>query len=207
LEADHLEAVTARKPEAARAPDVAIDEGVLELLVALVGEVAVRGDRRRERVAQAPAELEQVAHREELEDRILPPIDVRLDEVAAVLRLVVAAIEVEEEVGAPDRRLHAGADAVDVRAVGVEGEVAVEARRPGEARERAGPGKGDVLHQDVLLADLLEVAERQRATRMLPPKICSFWDRIGGPNVGSQYCGWPPKTLNWSGVPPRLKRI
>ena len=32
--------------------------------------------------------------------------------------------------------------------------------------------------------------------RTLPPKTCSSCDRRAGPNVGSQYCGSPPKTVS-----------
>jgi hypothetical protein len=69
LGAQALEAVTARQIQQTPAPDVAVDERSGELLVALVGEVSVPGECRRESVAHAAAELQLLGEREELKDR------------------------------------------------------------------------------------------------------------------------------------------
>src|SRR5215470_15274891 len=73
LAAHDLEAIAARQVQQAGAPHVAVDVGALRLLVALVREVGVARQRARQRIVRAAAELQLVADREQLKDRILAP--------------------------------------------------------------------------------------------------------------------------------------
>ena len=80
-----------------------------------------------------------------------------------VLRLVVAALEVEAQARLGEEDVEAEGAAIDVLPVGIVGERAVHRRQPGSTGEGATEGAADQLSQDLLIALLLQVSESDHA--------------------------------------------